>query len=173
MLVRTEIFEEIGLLDEGLLSTREHIDFCMTVTSAGGTIYCEPASVVTYVPGLKLQLPELAFFMLRWSDAWEIASLEHFAEKWQLTTKDKYFKKRYKRMGHRRHQALLKPLLRRLTLETNPLWLEKWVISLEKKLNRYISDRYTQNNTSYRNLQLFQSLMVGKWGDREIGRIQN
>ncbi|PMB33934.1 glycosyl transferase family 2 [Fischerella thermalis CCMEE 5208] len=149
MLVRTEIFEQIGLLDEGLLSTREHIDFCLTVTNAGGTVYCEPASIVTYVPGLKLQIPELVFFMLRWSDAWEIASLEHFAQKWQLTTKDKYFKKRYKRMGHRRHQAFLKPLLHRLTFGTKPLWLEKWAISLEKKLNQYISDRYTPNHTSY------------------------
>ncbi|RAM51206.1 MAG: glycosyltransferase family 2 protein [Hapalosiphonaceae cyanobacterium JJU2] len=152
MLVRTEIFDRIGLLDERLLSTREHIDFCLTVTYAGGTIYCEPASVVTYVPGLKLQLPELFFFMLRWSDAWETASLEHFAQKWQLTTNDKYFKKRYKRLGHRRHQAFLKPLLHRLTWGTSPLWFEKWAILLEKKLNRYISDRYMQNTAISDNL---------------------
>ncbi len=52
-------------------------------------------------------------------------------------------------MGHRRHQAFLKPLLHRLTFGTKPLWLEKWAISLEKKLNQYISDRYTPNHTSY------------------------
>ncbi|WP_193193414.1 glycosyltransferase family 2 protein [Nostoc sp. MG11] len=148
MLVRAEIFQRIGLLDEGLLSTREHIDFCMTVAEAGGTFYCEPASVVTYVPGLKFELPELAFFMLRWSDAWEIASLEYFSQKWDLTIKDKYFKKRYKRMGHRRHQGFLKPLLSRLTFEQNPLWLEKMAIALEKKLNQYISDHYTQNQNN-------------------------
>lgn len=148
MLVRAEIFGRIGLLDEGLLSTREHIDFCMTVAEAGGTFYCEPASVVTYVPGLKFELPELAFFMLRWSDAWEIASLEYFSQKWDLTIKDKYFKKRYKRMGHRRHQGFLKPLLSRLTFEQNPLWLEKMAIALEKKLNQYISDRYTQSQAT-------------------------
>ncbi|MBD6616319.1 glycosyltransferase [Komarekiella sp. 'clone 1'] len=153
MLVRAEIFQRIGLLDEGLLSTREHIDFCMTVAEAGGTFYCEPASVVTYVPGLKFELPELAFFMLRWSDAWEIASLEHFSQKWDLTIKDKYFKKRYKRMGHRRHQGFLKPLLSRLTFEQNPLWLEKMAIALEKKLNQYISDRYTQSQTTVNSLE--------------------
>ncbi|BAY74012.1 putative glycosyltransferase [Nostoc linckia NIES-25] len=145
MLVRTEIFRRIGLLDEKLLSTREHIDFCLTVAEAGGTFYCEPTSVVTYVPGLKFELSELAFFMLRWSNAWEIASLEHFAQKWHLTMNDKYFQKRYQRMGHRRHQGFLKPLLNRLTFGQNPLWLEKIAIALETKLNYYISDRYTQN----------------------------
>ncbi len=156
MLVRTEIFNRIGLLDEGLLSTREHIDFCMTVTNAGGTFYCEPASVVSYVPGLKFELPELAFFMVRWSNAWEIASLEHFAQKWNLTINDKYFKKRYKRMGHRRHQAFLKPLLRRITFGHNPLWLEKIAISLEKKLNHYITNRYAQNQAKSNNTPLPQ-----------------
>ncbi|MFS0516953.1 glycosyltransferase family 2 protein [Nostoc sp. UIC 10607] len=146
MLVRTEIFGRIGLLDEKFLSTREHIDFCLKVAEAGGTFYCEPASVVTYVPGLKFELSELTFFMLRWSDAWEIASLKHFSEKWDLTTNDKYFKKRYKRMGHRRHQGFLKPLLSRLTFGKNPLWLEKIAIALERKLNYYISDRYTQSH---------------------------
>jgi hypothetical protein len=48
-------------------------------------------------------------------------------------------------MGHRRHQGFLKPLLNRLTFGYNPLWLEKIAIALEKKLNYYISDRYTQN----------------------------
>ncbi|MFN6472708.1 MAG: glycosyltransferase family 2 protein [Nostoc sp. SerVER01] len=148
MLVRTEIFRRIGLLDEKLLSTREHIDFSLTVAEAGGTFYCEPTSVVTYVPGLKFELSELAFFMLRWSNAWEIASLEHFAQKWHLTMEDKYFKKRYQRMGHRRHQGFLKPLLNRLTFGQNPLWLEKIAIALEKKLNYYISDRYTQNQAT-------------------------
>jgi GT2 family glycosyltransferase len=161
MLVRTEIFQKIGLLDEGLLSTREHIDFCLTVAEAGGTFYCEPASVVTYVPGLKFEWKELEFFMLRWSDAWEIASLEHFAQKWDLTVKDKYFKKRYKRMGHRRHQAFLKPLLRSLTFGNNPLWLEKMAISLERKLNHYISDRHTQSRANVANqLQAHQNKPV-------------
>ncbi|MBW4642634.1 MAG: glycosyltransferase [Goleter apudmare HA4340-LM2] len=146
MLVRTEIFSKIGLLDEKLLSTREHIDFCLTVAMAGGMFYCEPASVVTYVPGLHWNLAELKFFMWRWSDAWEIASLEYFAQKWDLTFQDKYFKKRFKRMGHRRHQGFLKPFLNRLTFGLNPLWLEKIAISLERKLNYYISEPTVRNS---------------------------
>lgn len=142
MLVRTEIFQKIGLLDEGLLSTREHIDFCMTVNNAGGSFYCEPASVVTYVPGLKWELPELEFFMIRWSNAWEIASLEHFAKKWNLATKDRYFEKRYQRMGHRRHKGFLIPFLQFITWNWNPLWLQKWAINLERKVNKMITDKY-------------------------------
>ncbi len=144
MLVRTDIFEKIGLLDERLLSTREHIDFCMTVTAAGGTVFCEPASVVTYVPGLQFEWAELSFFFLRWSDAWELASLEHFCHKWNLSRKDKNFKKRYKHMGHRRHQAFLRPLVRHLSMGHNNPWLEEQLIPLERALNRAISDRYLQ-----------------------------
>ena len=143
MLVRTDIFETIGKLDEKLLSTREHIDFCLTVTNAGGSIYCQPDSVVTYVPAQKFALSDLPYFELRWSDRWELASLEHFARKWDVTTKDKYFKKRYKRLGHRRHQALLHPLVEQVSFGGYATWLEKMLIGMEKKVNSYISDRFS------------------------------
>ncbi|TAE69716.1 MULTISPECIES: glycosyltransferase [unclassified Microcoleus] len=140
MLVRTEIFTRIGKLDEALLSTREHIDFCMSVTNAGGTIYCETDSVVTYVPG-PLQWSDFSFFMLRWSDAWEVASLEHFRTKWNLT-EDKYFKKRYSRLGQRRHQAIVRPFVRKIAFgNRNPL-LEKMFISVDRTINRYITSRF-------------------------------
>jgi GT2 family glycosyltransferase len=146
MLVRTDIFEQIGLLDEALLSTREHIDFCLSVTNAGGTIYCEPASMVTYVPGLNiLDMTELSFFMLRWSDEWEISSLAHFSQKWDLPTDDKYFKKRYKRMGHRRHQGFLRPFVRQISFGQNNPQLEQRLMPLERALNQVITDRHTKS----------------------------
>ncbi len=144
MLVRTQIFDQIGLLDEALLNTREHIDFCMNVTQAGGTIFCEPASVVTYVPELPLNWADVSFFLLRWSDAWEVSSLEHFSQKWDLPKKDKYFKKRYKRLGHRRHNAFLRPLVRRLPFGKDNLWLEQQAIALERVINHWITNRYSQ-----------------------------
>ncbi len=158
MLVRKEIFHRIGFLDEGLFSTREHIDFCMTVNNAGGSFYCEPTSVVTYITGLKWELPELSFFMLRWSNAWEVASLEYFAKKWNLATQDKYFQKRYKRMGHRRHQGFLKPFLRYFTLGWNPLWLEKWAIAIEHKINKLITDNYAKNLPQKQQLSEIKSM---------------
>lgn len=144
MLVKTDIFQTIGLLDEKFLSTREHIDFCMSVTNAGGTIYCEPDSVVTYVPELPLNWADISFFLLRWSDAWELSSLEHFQQKWDLTKKDKYFKKRYKRLGHRRHNAFLRPLVRRISPTPENPWLEQQAINLERWVNHRITDRYIQ-----------------------------
>jgi hypothetical protein len=131
-------------LDEALLSTREHIDFCMNVTNAGGTIYCEPESVVTYVPALPWNLADVSFFLLRWSDAWEISSLDYFQQKWDLTKKDKYFKKRYKRLGHRRHGAFLKPLVNRLTFGFANPWIEQKAVDVERFVNRLITDRYTR-----------------------------
>ncbi|AFZ30747.1 glycosyl transferase family 2 [Gloeocapsa sp. PCC 7428] len=143
VLVRREIFTKVGVLDEKLLNTREHIDFSMTVAQAGGKIYCEPASIVTYVPGPPFELSDMPYFMLRWSDAWELASLKHFREKWDVT-EDKYFQKRYERLGLRRHQAFLKPLVRRFTFGKRSRWLEQKIVPLERTLNRYISDRYQQ-----------------------------
>jgi GT2 family glycosyltransferase len=147
MLVRSQIFDEIGLLDEQLLSTREHIDFCMSVSLMGGTLYCEPDSVVTYVPELPLNWADVSFFLLRWSDEWEVTSLERFSQKWSLSKKDKYFKKRYKRLGHRRRGAFLKPLLRRLPFGKDNLWLEQRAIELERTINRLITNRYIKKYT--------------------------
>ncbi len=151
MLVRTDVFETIGLLDEKLLSTREHIDFSMTVTNAGEKIYCEPDSVVTYVPDSGFELSDMNYFMLRWSDEWDLASLEHFRQKWDVTKKDKYFKKRYKRLGYRRHQALLRPLAKRLAFGSHQPWLEKVLIAGERKLNNYISDRHKAEQLTVNN----------------------
>ncbi|MDJ0534951.1 MAG: glycosyltransferase [Xenococcaceae cyanobacterium MO_207.B15] len=142
MLVRTKIFETVGKLDEKLLSTREHIDFCLTVANAGGEIYCEPDSVITYVPAKSFAMSDIPYFMLRWSDEWEVASLKHFSQKWKVTKKDKYSKKRDNSLGHRRHQVFLHPVVKQLSFGGYATWLEKMLITIERKLNRYISDRY-------------------------------
>ena len=142
MLVRRSLFDRIGPLDENLLSTREHIDFCLTVAQVGGTVYCEPASVVTYVPEVLYRWSDLAFFMLRWSNEWEVRSLKYFRKKWDLPKKDKYFKKRYRRLGYRRHQAFVKPWVKRLLLGQAPPAVLKPLIALEHRLNKWISDRY-------------------------------
>lgn len=161
MLVRTEIFRKTALLDEGMLATREHIDFCFVVTQAGGSIYSEREAVVTTdtigietnQQGLadwfgKAQLPEfkwsdLYYFMLRWNDAWDLASLHHLRDKWNLT-EDNYFKTRYKKVGARRHELLIKPLVRRLTFGKGSIWLENRLIPLERLINRAVYRHYQQ-----------------------------
>ncbi|WP_081403124.1 glycosyltransferase family 2 protein [Scytonema hofmannii] len=159
VLVRTELFDRVDLLDEGLLNTREYIDLCLMATQAGSTIYCERESVVFtdtlavgeaqknlasagYIQGTQFQWSDLHFFMVRWSDAWELESLHYFRDKWNLSDDDAYLQKRYRKLGHRRHEAWLKPLIRRFTFGRDSEWLEKILMPLERRLNRWISNRY-------------------------------
>ncbi|VEP11476.1 Glycosyl transferase, group 2 family protein [Hyella patelloides LEGE 07179] len=146
MLVRTEIFEQIGMLDEEFPCTKEYLDFCMSVTRAGGTVYLEPSSVVTFLthpPAPALQWSDLPYFMLRWSDAWELSNLLHFQQKWNLV-ESKYFQRRYKKLGIRRQKAFIDPLMTKFTFLGNERhkWLKKSLIKLEKRLNRYVTNRY-------------------------------
>jgi GT2 family glycosyltransferase len=148
MMVRTEIFQQIGHLDEKLLNTKEHVDFCMLVAQASGTIYIEPASLVTYVPGSELELTDIPYYMLRWSDAWELASLQHLREKWDVT-EDQYFKNKYNRLGWRRNMTIIKPLSRKLLIgKINHRLANKILGSVDKVINRFVTDRYAQKHLS-------------------------
>lgn len=146
VLVRTQIFEHIGLLDEAILNTKEHLDFCMNVSEAGGTVYFEPASIVTYVPGPPLEWTDVPFYMLRWSDAWQLASLERLRSKWSLA-EDGYFTTKYKQVGWRRRATIIRPLSRRLTLGLKSHHLERLLVHLDKILNRYLTDRYAKQQS--------------------------
>ncbi|MBE9045237.1 glycosyltransferase [Pleurocapsales cyanobacterium LEGE 10410] len=161
MMVSTAIFAQTGLLDEGMLATREHIDFCFMVTAAGGKIYSDRLSVITTdtlgiasnKTGLeawfgKVQLPnfkwsDLPYFMLRWNHEWDKGSLDHLRQKWNLA-EDKYFKKRYQGLGSRRRELLIEPLVQRLTFGKGNDKLESMLISIEQRINRYMYRRYLQ-----------------------------
>lgn len=147
MFVRTQLFQQVGMLDETMLNSKEHLDFCMGVIQAGGIVYFEPACIVTYVPGPPLKWSDLHFYMLRWSDAWELASLSRMREKWDLA-EDGYFQHKYKIMGWRRKNSILRPLARQLALGWQGSIVEKgWVFLLalaEKPLNRYLTAQYAK-----------------------------
>jgi len=81
-LIRTEMFARHGKLDENNLSVCDHSDLSIAVRRAGGEIYFEPQSVVTYIPE-RLRPRELPFYMLRWSEAWARHSHRTFLAKWQ------------------------------------------------------------------------------------------
>ncbi len=114
MFLRTDLKDKVGYLDEALLNTKEHLDFCMSVMQIGESVYFEPSSIVTYVPGPTLEWSDVAFYMLRWSDQWQKASLQRLQQKWDLA-EDQYFTAKYKRLGWRRFMTIWDPLNRRLT----------------------------------------------------------
>jgi Glycosyl transferase family 2 len=82
MLVRTDLLQRLGPLDEGLFSLQEHIDLGLAVRKAGGSIYMEPRGRTSYVPVPPGEWWDLPYFMLRWSEPWNIASVRHFNRKW-------------------------------------------------------------------------------------------
>lgn len=147
MLVRASILDETGPLDEQLLNTKEHVDFCMLVTQAGGSVWFEPESIVTYVPGPPSNLSDLSFYMLRWSNEWELASLRRLRDKWNLT-EDKYFRHRYRNVGWRRKMTIVRPLSEKLTFGRGSKRLENLLSTLDKQLNRRLTDRYARRTSS-------------------------
>jgi len=146
MLVRMDIFAELGYLDEEMLNTKEHIDFCMQVMDAGHQVYFEPDSLVTYVPAVPLQWSDLHYYMLRWSNDWETKSLERMRQKWDLAY-DSYFRQKDKALGWRRRDTILSPIVNKLTLGINNRFLKKLVMfgllaPVEKALNNYLTSRH-------------------------------
>lgn len=133
-LIRREVFERLGHLDEQFMSTADHIDLCLSVRDAGGTVYFEPSSVVTYVAPPPLEASDLPYFLLRWSDEWNRISLEHFRKKWNLTADDPFIAGHYKWLVRHRQLASPKSLHKMLGLNHGS-WLNRTVLSpLEHKL---------------------------------------
>lgn len=124
MLVRTKVFQHLGMFDEQMLNSKEHLDFCMNVAKNGGSVYFEPASLVTYVPTSPLKFSDIHYYMLRWSDAWELGSLSRLRQKWNLA-EDGYFQHKYKALGWRRRDTILKPIVRSLSFGIQNQFLQK------------------------------------------------
>jgi GT2 family glycosyltransferase len=105
MLVRTDVFAQLGPLDENLLSALEHDDLCLAVRESGGSVYFEPGSAVTYVPPPPFAWSDYPYFMLRWSDAWNQATVRHFQKKWRLERDDETLQKLSGWLGRHRHTS--------------------------------------------------------------------
>jgi len=139
MLVRADVFGRVGLLDEELLSSPEHIDLCLQVRGAGGTVFFEPSSVVSYVPPLRFSKADLRYFLLRWSEVWNRASLIRFRLKWNLCEDDPFLRahddwlRRHRQMFLTPSRDFLRPLLGR---KPSRWLLRRVLLPLEIGLNR-------------------------------------
>ncbi len=113
LLARTAFFEEHGPLDEKLPALHEHADLSLCVREQGGRIFLAPRSVVTYVGPKSFTLRDARFFLLRWSDAWLLQSIERMEEKWQLDRSPE-FGALLRGNGWQRRQLVLRGLANRV-----------------------------------------------------------
>jgi len=133
-LARREIFDRVGYLDVGM-KTNGHVDYCLSMSKGGGSIYFEPSSRVTFYSGPILDWKDIPFYMLRWSNDWERKTLHHLRNKWNLT-EDKFFEKRYRELGKRRREKVLQPLSQKILPNS---WLAKGVEGILVMIDRLIN----------------------------------
>ena len=142
MVARRAALAEVGGFDEEL-STRYHLDLCVRLAQAGRTRWFEPEAVVLSVPGPPRDLADAHFYMLRWSDAWERRSLEHFRSKWDLVDDD-FFRRRLGRLGWRRQMTIIDPLCRRVLPGKLGGAAARALKPPERVLNRFIAGRHAR-----------------------------
>lgn len=85
MFARKDIFDEVGKLDEELMSMSEEDDFTMRLKQAEKLVYFEPNSIISYIPPRPPEAIDLPFFFVRWSTTWCKNSMNRYAKKWSLT----------------------------------------------------------------------------------------
>jgi GT2 family glycosyltransferase len=150
LMARTEIFDKIGAFDEGLLTVRENLDFCLAVTQMGGSIYVEPASVITYLGYEPIAWREIPFFLLRWNDAWTLRSLHRFRDKWELA-EDEYFTRQYRNLQRWRTELfVVRPLFRHVPSALLRRVLQRLARPVVRSLGNRIVARYTRQQTRLR-----------------------
>jgi hypothetical protein len=93
-----------------------------------------------------MALADVPFFALRWSDAWDLASLHHFRNKWRLD-EDRYFLSQYRSLGWRRRGLMMRTGL----LKWLPHWrlqagAERLLRPIERRINRGIAQRYADRH---------------------------
>ena len=142
VLAQTDMMHTMGGLDEGLLSSKEHVDFSITATSLNKAIFFEPESMVTYLPG-TLAWSDIPYYVLRWSDEWERQSLFHLRDKYGLSETG-WLKNRLKHVGWRRRRFLISPWCRRMTFGLKVGLLENLFAMAERPVNRMLTKRHYQ-----------------------------
>ena len=146
MLVRREVFQRLGGLDENLLSTRENIDFCLGVQQLGASVYLEPRSKITYLPPSPLRLSDLPFFALRWSDLWDLSSFHYLRDKWELE-EDEYFQRQYENLGWRRREIMMHQCILRWVFSVRARKAaERMLRSLERGTNAALARRHSRTH---------------------------
>ena len=86
LLVRSDVLTREAWFDEEI-RLEEHIDISLAIRDAGGTLWLEPQSIVTYLT-TRLQPSDFPYYVASLSDAPSAVGLAHLAEKWRISRDD-------------------------------------------------------------------------------------
>ena len=103
LLACMDAFESIGPLDEKLLTTREPVDLCLSVQRAGGSVWLEPSSMISYSVPKTFTWADLRYNLWRWNADAALSPIEHFQNKWGVKVETK----RVSNVASRRRHAVL------------------------------------------------------------------
>ncbi|MDP8975545.1 MAG: glycosyltransferase [Actinomycetota bacterium] len=86
--IRRDLLDDMGGLDEGLLSWFDHTDLALHHQRLGAAAWFVPEVTCTYLAPPPVSLSDLPNFMLRWSEDWYRRSLDHLCAAWGLDADD-------------------------------------------------------------------------------------
>jgi glycosyltransferase involved in cell wall biosynthesis len=105
MMARRSYLEQVGWLDERLV-TREQIDFALQLKATGGkAVFCKEALVHHHNFDPFDRLDDLHYFLFRWSDANVVRALDAFEANWDVAAERERVRNGWIK-GHRRRAVL-------------------------------------------------------------------
>jgi GT2 family glycosyltransferase len=126
MLVRRRLFDEMGGLDERLV-TREQLDFAMRALVLNARVTFAERAIVTYMARGAFDPIDLRYHLFRWSDRLVVESLDAFEATWGVELDRNMFRNRWT-AGHRLRAA-----------ETTYPWRRR--ILGKERFRRWVVDR--------------------------------
>jgi GT2 family glycosyltransferase len=86
--IRREVLEQMGGLDEAILSWFDHTDLALHHQRLGAVSWFVPDVTCLYLAPPPVAYNDLANFLLRWGGDWFDRSLDHLCEVWGLDRHD-------------------------------------------------------------------------------------
>ncbi len=84
MLVRREVIQQVGLLDEGYRLYVEEVDWCRRIAAAGWQIYCVPQAVITHFGGQSSGQIKVETFVELWRSRYRFYQRSYGGVKFRL-----------------------------------------------------------------------------------------
>ena len=88
LVIRRELLERLGGLDEGLLSWFDHTDLALHHRRLGAAAWFVPEVTCLYRSPPPVALRDLPSFLLRWGEDWFTRSLDHLCAVWGFNRHD-------------------------------------------------------------------------------------